>query len=72
MKDFEYVTTWSARKRHLAEIGDRYTLCQTSRAVRSGEDYVGMYGRPLTAELIERLPLCVKCSGGRRRREAEQ
>ncbi|MCC3333523.1 hypothetical protein [Nocardia abscessus] len=51
------VTSWSVRKRHLAEPNAGYTLCHTV-AVRPGDNCVG---QPLKQYHINALPLCKKC-----------
>lgn len=64
---YEQVTTWAARKRHLARAGERYTLCQRASAVRPGDGYVGINLRPITQDAIEELPLCSQCATAARK-----
>jgi hypothetical protein len=60
VSEFEFVTGWSARKRHLARGG--YMLCGQGIPVRPGGSYVGMYKAAMTQERIDEMDLCKICA----------
>jgi hypothetical protein len=61
MSTYINVTSWSARKRHLATPLATHTLCQT-KAVRPGALCVGQYREPITQDRIDGLELCKPCA----------
>jgi hypothetical protein len=63
MAEFESVTGWSARRRHLAEPGADYMLCARGAIVRAGSNLFAGAGRaPITQEKIDAMPLCKGCA----------
>lgn len=60
MSDFDYVTGWSARKRHIAQ-GD-WMLCGQGIPVRPGGSYAGIHKAPMTQERIDAMDLCKICA----------
>ncbi|MFG1794207.1 hypothetical protein [Nocardia sp. NPDC049149] len=62
MAEFDNVTAWSARRRHLAKPGEHYTLCARATVVRPGDRYVNASRVPMTQELIDAMFLCDGCA----------
>jgi hypothetical protein len=57
----ESVTSWAAKRRHLAIPGSDYTLCHT-RAVRPGGIHIRDHITPMTTDLINSMRWCEHCA----------
>lgn len=58
----ENVTSWSARRRHLAAPGEQYMLCAKGTVVRPGERYANSSRVPMTQDLIDAMYQCDGCA----------